>query len=216
MRIKNKIDWKALTSMPGSKKLGEKKVLILDTSLKIISEDGLQGLSVTKLSKETGLSKSLILYHYETMDRIIEDLFFFSGKMARYFIEKNFNPEHSFEQKTASMISALFEWVIYNKEVGEFFILMFHQSGKTPSMGEIQKYIFGNARELWERLFLESMRYNSLEEIRILVTGIMNMITGTLIMMVSTKDTDNYEEHIMTLKFNVESLLKVELPAIDL
>ncbi|MCP4915209.1 MAG: TetR/AcrR family transcriptional regulator [Oligoflexia bacterium] len=216
MRIKNKIDWKALTSMPGSKKLGEKKVLILDTALKIISEDGLQGLGVTRLSKETGLSKSLILYHYETMDRIIEDLFFFSGKMARYFIEKNYNPEHSFEQKTASMISALFEWVIYNKEVGEFFILMFHQSGKTPSMGEIQKYIFGNARELWERLFLESMRYNSLEEIRILVTGIMNMITGTLIMMVSTKDTDNYEEHIMTLKFNIESLLKVELPSIDL
>ncbi len=210
MRIKNKIDWKTLSSMPGSKSLGEKKTLILDTAMKVISDDGLQSLSLTRISKETGLSKSLIIYHYENMDKIIEDLFFFSGKMARYFIEKNYHPEHSFEQKTAAMISSLFEWVIYNKEVGEFFILMFHQSGKTPQMGEIQKYIFSNARELWERLFLESMRYNSMEQIRILVTGIMNMITGTLIMMVSTNDTENYEDHIITLKFNIE------LPVIEL
>jgi len=60
----NKIDWLSLKEMPGSKDLGTKKFLILDSALGSISTEGLHALSVTRLSKTSGLSKSLILYHY--------------------------------------------------------------------------------------------------------------------------------------------------------
>ncbi|GAB4412765.1 MAG: hypothetical protein OHK0056_18150 [Bacteriovoracaceae bacterium] len=104
MKIKMKIDWKALTLLPGSKDLSTKKIAILDSALRIISDRGLHQLSIAELSRESGISKPLILYHYPNLDSIIEELLFFSGKMARYFIEKNVRRESSFEVKIMAMI----------------------------------------------------------------------------------------------------------------
>lgn len=211
----NKIDWDQLKEMPGSKDLGPKKFLILDKALEVISSEGLHALSITKLSKSSGLSKSLILYHYPKIEEILEDLLFFSGKMARYFIERNLSatPE-DFEKRVAAMIKALFEWVIHNREAGEFFILMFHEGSKNKKMESSLDEIWRNAMEIWEKIFLESMRYKSLEEVRGLTKGLQHLVTGTLIWMVSTSDSTNYQKHADLLKSNVEVFLRIKLPKI--
>lgn len=216
MRIRLKIDWKALTQLPGSKDLSSKKILILDSALRIISEKGLHQLSIAELSRESGISKPLILYHYPTLDSIIEELFFFSGKMARYFIEKNLNREASFETKVMQMIKSLFEWTLYNREVSEFFILMFHSGTKNPQMQKILKEILQTAHDLWERIFLESMRYKSLEELRIHINGLQSMITGSLIIMIATNRAQEANDLLTEIRLNAESLLGVELPVIEI
>lgn len=215
MKIKMKIDWKALTQLPGSKELSAKKIVILDSALRIISEKGLHQLSIAELARESGISKPLILYHYPTLEDIIEELFFFSGKMARYFIEKNVHRESTFEVKVASMIKALFEWTLYNSEVSEFFILMFHSGTKNKQTQKILKDILQTAHDLWERIFLESMRYKSLEEIRILINGLQAMITGSLIMMIATNRSHEANDLLLELKMNAEQLLSVELPRVE-
>ncbi|MCR9206000.1 MAG: TetR/AcrR family transcriptional regulator, partial [Halobacteriovoraceae bacterium] len=72
MRVNYKVDWNALGNMQGSKNLNPKKYLILDAALKIIGAQGLQNLSITEIAKATELSKPLVLYHYETKERILE------------------------------------------------------------------------------------------------------------------------------------------------
>jgi AcrR family transcriptional regulator len=202
--------------MPGSKELAPKKFLILDSALKILSENGLQSLGVTRLSQETKLSKSLILYHYADNQQILEDLFFFSHKMVRYFMEKNIPRDGVFERKIIGMVRALFEWVSYNKDVGEFFVLLFHQGLKSKEIEASFRELLQSMQDQWERIFLESMRYKSLEEIKIITTGVSRMVVGTLVMMISTGDSENCQEHLQSLRFNLETLLSVELPLVEI
>lgn len=206
------IDWKTLSEMPGSRKLNPKKYQILDSSLQLIHEKGVQGLSVTALSKSTGLSKSLILYHYENNDLILEDLFFFSGKMARMWIEKSLLDKNTFEERIVGMTEGIFRWVLSNKEVGEFFALMFHEATKTEAMQTVYMGIYHTAIELWERIFLESMRYNDLNTIKNQVRAIHSLIQGSLIHMVASKDEENAKSYAELIKFNLEKILDVELP----
>ena len=81
MKIKHKIPWQELSKLPDSKKLGKRKIQILDASLKILATLGIQELSITRISKETSLSKSLILYHFDTKTKILEELYFFNNKI---------------------------------------------------------------------------------------------------------------------------------------
>ncbi|GAB4418380.1 MAG: hypothetical protein OHK0056_27840 [Bacteriovoracaceae bacterium] len=112
-------------------------------------------------------------------------------------------------------IKALFEWALYNREVSEFFILMFHSGTKNPETQKILKDILQTSHDLWERIFLESMRYKSLEEIRIVIGGLQAMITGTLILMISTNRSHEANDLLRELKMNAEQLLSVELPTVE-
>lgn len=205
------IEWDFLEKMPGSRSLNPKKYLILEASLKIIHDFGLQGLSVTAISKESGLSKSLILYHYANNDLILLDLFFFLGKLARKHIEEQLAGTTSFEEKVEGMLRALFTYVVKNPEVGEFFALMFHEATKTNSMQAAHQNIQVQAIEIWEKIFLESMRYNDLSKLKDSCRGVHNLMTGTLLMMVSGRDSKNYQEHMRVLKRNVEIILDTQL-----
>jgi AcrR family transcriptional regulator len=205
------IQWSFLENMPGSRRLNPKKYIILEASLKIIHDFGLQGLSVTAISKETGLSKSLILYHYENNDLILLDLFFFLGKLARKIIDENLIGTKSYEDKVFGMIRALFSYVVKNKEVGEFFVLMFHEATKTDSMQKAHQNIQVQAIEIWEKIFFESMRYQDLELLKANCQGVHNLLTGTLLMMIAGKDISNYKNHLTVLKRNVEILLDINL-----
>ena len=206
------IEWSFLEQMPGSRALNPKKYQILEAALKIIHDFGLQGLSVTAISKETGLSKSLILYHYEDNDLILLDLFFFLGKLARRRIEEHLVGSLTYEQKVYSMLKALFTYVVRSPEVGEFFVLMFHEATKTESMQAAHQNIQVQAIEIWEKIFFESMRYNDLKVLKNSCRGVHNLLTGTLLMMISGRDVKNYKAHMETLKYNVGVLLSIELP----
>lgn len=210
------IDWDKLSEMPGSRKLNPKKYQILDSSLNLIHERGVQSLSVTALSKSTGLSKSLILYHYENNDLILEDLFFFSGKLARLWIQRSLKGKYSFEERISGMTEGIFKWVVMNKEVGEFFVVMFHEATKTDSMQTVYTDIYNTAIELWERIFLESMRYNDLQTIKDQVRTIHSLIQGSLIHMVAAKDEENVKSYANLIKLNIEKILDVKLPDIKI
>jgi AcrR family transcriptional regulator len=211
-----KIKWTYLEKMPGSRKLNPKKYLILEASLKIIHDFGLQGLSVTAISKKTGLSKPLILYHYENNDLILLDLFFFLGKLAQKCIEEYLKGTKTYEDKVLAMIKALFSYVVKNKEVGDFFVLMFHEATKTDSMQIAHQNIQSQAIDIWEKIFFESMRYQDLNLLKSSCRGVHNLLTGTLLMMIAGNDISNFQEHLNILKINVEILLNIKLPKKEL
>lgn len=215
MRINYKIDWKALGTMQGSHMLSAKKYLILEAALKILARDGIHELSITEISKVTELSKPLVIYHYDRIDRMLEDIYFYLFKMGEYFISSSLKEEQSFEIKIRQMCSAYFRWYLFNKEVSEALSLFPHLKNTTKTLKNYDKNLEIFLNREWERIFLESLRYRSMEELRIAVFGVRSLILGTLTSLITSKERTYYNEPAMRLQFNLETLLKVELPSFD-
>ncbi len=215
MRINYKIDWLALGGMDGSKSLNPKKYLILENSLKIISQEGLHNLSITEIAKATDISKPLVLYHYETKERILEDLCFYLFKMGEYFQSSTLKEETSFETKIRDCIKATFRWYLFNKEVSDFLFLLPHLRDKTLRLKKNQEEADLNQTRLWERIFLESLRFQSMEQLRITVFGVKSLLMGSLLNIIHLDERDQYLDHALRLKFNLETLLSVELPSFE-
>lgn len=215
MRINFKIDWQALGTMQGSKKLNAKKYQILESALKIIRFQGLQNLSVTEISQQTEFSKPLVLYHYESKERILEDIIFFIYKMGEYFITSSQNDDDSFEVKLRNMVSAYFRWYLFNDEVSEIITLIPHLKEKSHHLKQnVQNFEIYSNRE-WERIFLESLRYRSMEELKINVFGVRSLLEGALHAIITSPERTQYQDQALRLKFNLETLLRVELPSFD-
>jgi AcrR family transcriptional regulator len=215
MRINYKIDWQALGGMEGSKKLSLKKYQILETALKIIHNQGLQNLNVTEISTQTGFSKPLVLYHYESKERILEDVLFFIFKMGEYFINSHLKEEDSFEIKLRDMIGAHFKWYLFNDEVSEIITLIPHLKEKSHHLRQNVHHFEIYSNREWERIFLESLRYRSMEELRINVFGVKALTEGALNSIMTAPERAQYQDQALRLKFNLETLLKVELPSFD-
>ncbi len=215
MRINYKIDWQALGTMSGSKKISAKKQLILESALKIIATKGLQNLSVTEVARSTELSKPLVLYHYETKERILEDICFFIFKMGEYFVTSSSREEESFEVKLRNMVRAYFRWNLFNDEVSEIITLLPHFREKSLLLKRYYKESEFFINREWERIFLESLRYRSLEELKISVFGVRSLLNGALNAIITSPERVNYQEQALRLKFNLETNLKVELPSFD-
>lgn len=216
MELSKPLDWQAIEKVEGSKSVGAKKQLILEAALVIISQNGLQSLGVTSLSKKTGISKSLILYHYPSVEKIIEDLYLFSGKLGLLNTLECLKEAQSFEEKISAMLKGIVRWVVFHREVGEFFTLMFHEASKSQEMQDIKANIFETAQKLWERIFLESMRYKDLQEVKYLTKGVNDLITGAMIDLLAKRDTENYRQHLTILIFNLERFLQIKLPPLQL
>jgi AcrR family transcriptional regulator len=215
MKIKNKIPWNALSKLPDSKKLNKKKILILDASLKILNRHGVQELSITKIASETSLSKSLILYHFESKTKILEELFFFTHKILVYLISKYDHKEKGFEVRLSGIIQALQHWHLYNDEVSDLILLMYHEFNKSLKLKNLfqQNQMMLNMH--FERLFLESMRYKTLEEVKIASSGVRSLIIGTMTTIATLENTQLIDDAFFHMRMNIESLLSVEIPATE-
>lgn len=212
MRINYKIDWNALGDMDGSKNLGKKKFHILECALKVINKKGIQGLSVTTLAKECSLSKPLLLYYYESMNKVLEDLYFYMTRLLEYFFRQNYDQEISFEENLSAVTVSTFKWALFNREVARFYCLMFHIGKSTQGLRKLSKLHKEMIQLHYEKIFLESMRFNSIESLKIAVEGVKTMTFGTLVDMIADDDIGRHEEHAQILKFNLEHLLQIELP----
>lgn len=215
MRVNYKVDWNALGNMQGSKSLNPKKYLILDAALKIIGAQGLQNLNITELAKNTELSKPLVLYHYETKERILEDLLFFMIKMGEFFTAGIAEEDESFENKIRNLVKGYFRWYLFNREVSDFMVMIPHLREKSTTLKKTYEYGEIQLNRTWEKVFLESLRFRSMEELKISVFGVRSMLTGSLVHIIELGERSHYPEFALRLKFNLETLLKVELPTFD-
>ena len=212
MRINYKIDWHALGDMNGSKKLSNKKYSILEGALKVVSKRGIQGLSVTSLSKECGLSKPLLLYRYESMELVLEDLYFYITKLLEYFYRQSYDQESSFEENISAITVSAFKWSLFNRDVAQFFCLMPHIGKSSQGLKKTSQFHHEMIQTQYEKIFLESMRFNSIETVKISVHGVKTMTFGTLNEMIAKGDILDHEDYAQILKFNLEQFLQVELP----
>ena len=184
----------------------------MEGALKVVSKRGIQGLSVTSLSKECGLSKPLLLYHYESMELVLEDLYFYITKLLEYFYRQSYDQESSFEENIAAITVSAFKWSLFNRDVAQFFCLMPHIGKSSQGLKKTSQFHHEMIQTQYEKIFLESMRFNSIETVKISVHGVKTMTFGTLNEMIAKGDILDHEDYAQILKFNLEQFLQVELP----
>lgn len=86
--------------------LSERQKEIIEVSLELIAESGIQGLTIKNLAKKIGFSESAIYRHYENkIDILIAILSYFKENA-----ESLFNTELSADQDSLTKINHLFEY----------------------------------------------------------------------------------------------------------
>ena len=87
-----------------SQKLSDRQQQIIDVSLELISENGIQGLTIKNLAKKIGFSESAIYRHYENkIEILVAILNYFKENTERIFVT-----ELQSDEDTISKIQNLF------------------------------------------------------------------------------------------------------------
>ncbi len=100
---------------------------IINASLDIIEESGIQCLTIKNLSKKIGVVESAIYRHYESKTQILITLLDFIGEQTQYrnekevtsvfeFIEKNLENHFQTFQENPSLVSVVFSEDLFKNE----------------------------------------------------------------------------------------------------
>ena len=74
IKVPKSLAWGRFLQTPLSK-AETKKILILESALNIVVSHGVKKLSISEISRATGMAKSLIIYHFKNTDEILLELF---------------------------------------------------------------------------------------------------------------------------------------------
>jgi AcrR family transcriptional regulator len=107
--------------------LSERQQEIINASLEIIAESGIQSLTIKNLSKKIGLVESAIYRHYESKTQILIALLDAIGEQTKYsnetevtsvfeFIEKKLENHFQTFQKNPAMVSVVYAEDLFQNE----------------------------------------------------------------------------------------------------
>ena len=108
-------------------KLSERQKEIINSSLEIIAENGIQSLTIKNLSKKVGLVESAIYRHYESKTQILIALLDTIGEQTKYcnekeadnifeFIEKKLENHFQTFQENPALVSVIFAEDLFQNE----------------------------------------------------------------------------------------------------
>ena len=87
-----------------SEKKKKSKDIILSAAANIVAEKGIMELSLNSIAKSSGLSKSLIAYHYPKLDRIVADVFNQASTLGQKYTEVALQKAKSFEEQIYAIV----------------------------------------------------------------------------------------------------------------
>ncbi len=107
--------------------LSERQKEIINASLEIIAENGIQSLTIKNLSKKIGLVESAIYRHYESKTQILIDLLDAIGEQTKFsnktevdsifeFIEKKLGKHFQTFQENPASVSVVFAEDLFQNE----------------------------------------------------------------------------------------------------
>src|SRR4051812_20697394 len=85
-----------------------RKLAILEATLKIISEEGMEALTFARIAAQLKIRKSLVSYHYGSLEELIGDLFQLVCRRGQRVTEAAVRNTGSLEEKLAGIIGAAF------------------------------------------------------------------------------------------------------------
>jgi len=106
----------------------DKKYLIMNTMLKLVKENGLQGTAMSKLAKKAGIAAGTIYHYFESKEELINSMYLESKLLFGKAINQVDWSKDSFKEVFKDLGEALFTFFVKNPEI--FFFV--EQCMRTP------------------------------------------------------------------------------------
>ena len=188
-------------------KMKGNKKKILEAAKKITYKGGLLALSITNISKESKISKSLIMYHFKSVEEIVHSLFFLGGELGKNITQEKLLNAHTTIEKIHAIVDGAYKWTCEYPEYADFLILMYHQANKNEEILKIHKMILNTGFERIKLILFESNLNLEKEKITDLALGIQSLIIGSIIRAISIKDPQELQKSKKALLSTIQCIL---------
>lgn len=192
------------------------KEKILITALDIISNEGIDQLSVTNIANKLCITKSLVLYHFSSNNMIVSALFERMSEMGRIYTSKALNNKETPEDQLIAIASGAFSWIVKHKEYGEFFALMYHLSSKSEELFKVHLKTLNMGLERIEYILLKSGDICTSKEAHLLALSLHNLIIGFCLRAISTNFDNSLDDNREALRMSMEKIIGRKLSIIEI
>ncbi|MGB0454028.1 MAG: TetR/AcrR family transcriptional regulator [Bacteriovoracaceae bacterium] len=180
---------------------------IKQAALKILSEEGIFQFSLKRISEVSKISKSLISYHYKDSRLICYELFQEMGELgARTTDEAIFGAENP-EEKLTGVVDGALKWIAFYPDYSSLIILMYHLSAVDEKILAANKLIHERGEKRIEDILCEA----GVKKPKLLSRNVHNLIVGTLVKMVTMRESHNYQAYRKDLLRGINKITGLKL-----
>ena len=167
---------------------------IIEIAEKIIARDGVNGLKVRCLSKETGLAVGTIYNYFSSQEELIEEVFVLSWNKTNQRLTNIVNSNHSIEDKLTSFFDQLDTDIKARKGIGDYVLskILFKKSFANSKFD-----FFDKVALLLEKIFIESPKYTYLTKEELKVSAQLALLGYLHFNHKDTLDIDIYKKVIL-------------------
>jgi AcrR family transcriptional regulator len=187
----------------------KKKTSIIEAGLDIIADEGILAFNLTRIAKKTGISKSLISYHYKGLDDILEAIFNHAGKLGISIIDEYQAESKTPLEKLDSVARGAFTLIKKYPKYGDFFFFMYHHARNHENLFELHKIQMHKVLERIKLDLFETNTFNSAQEVNSTALAIHSLLLGSTMRAVSLgKKGEEFDKYLESVLTAIHKLLK--------
>ncbi len=161
------------------------KARIIEAAINIFATKGLDGLSLEKLGKLVGISKSHVLYHYPNRDLLFKKSIEYITNTAQSFVINELKEASSPSARLEAYIEGNFAWAISHPEQARTFILFIANCQYSEELAEFHAQIRKASLARIEAILAEIGHRESQKRSR-LAQSVLDLVTGSILEIMTT------------------------------
>jgi AcrR family transcriptional regulator len=186
----------------------KKRILIIESALLLVTEEGIKSLNLTKLSKSSGVSKALIRYHFPDLKLIMMEIFKVMAQVGQSYTVDHISKAKSPKEELSAMILAAFLWARDYPAYCQFITIMYHEATIDPQVRKLHSQILG-AGLVRLKTIIKNLRPKLKQpQVLHLAEGIQNLIMASILRMATFNDFDNYDKYLDNTEKLTQLLIK--------
>lgn len=115
----------------------DKKILLLNSALKLFVDNGFHGTATSKIAQEAGVANGTLFQYFKTKDELVIALYIHLKEELGEYIKVHTQHSTGFKEEMKSQILSSLYWALENQTKFRF-IEQFHTS---PYIGQIEKEV---------------------------------------------------------------------------
>ena len=139
----------ALTRMfsIGLRKGDRRKAEIVEAIVRIVTKEGFESLSFDRIGKETGMTKSHVVYHFPSKDEMIRMGYQFILASGQVIVVEELTKANEGRDRLLAYIRGHFEWLLARPEQVQFLMLIYTRCRLSKELREMNAEARTAARE---------------------------------------------------------------------
>ncbi|MBY0369324.1 TetR family transcriptional regulator [bacterium] len=190
------------------RKHDERRLELIEESIRLIAAGGIEDLTFDKLGKRFGMKRSLVAYYFKSRKELFLDAVRYVTATAQAMTEKRVAEARSPEDKLFAIIQAALDWYQEHPDQGAVFLLFYFNCSHDASQREIQTEIREQGAQRMAVLLGMLGAKRSKKRLYALAKTIQNLITGFLIDLRVTNPSMSFNEARSAILSSIQTLLR--------